>query len=110
MSVWEEVHGFIFNISPVFYSLGPSNRCVLGTSLFARVLNGKEKKSNWHLFFVVDLFENFLGKACIDLCERAEMVSPHFGSCTVAGGYFGSLSEAERYCVGRSRELSKFIK
>lgn len=46
---------------------------------------GKKKKKHWHLFFVVDLFENFLGKACIDLCERAEMVSPHFGSCKWLG-------------------------
>lgn len=31
-----------------------------------------KKKSNWLLVFVVDLFEDFLGKACIDLYERAE--------------------------------------
>lgn len=53
MSVWEEVHGFIFDISPVCYSLGPSNRCVLVTSLFARVLNGKEKKKTTGICFLL---------------------------------------------------------
>lgn len=60
----------------IVYSLGPSNRCVLVTSSFARILIGKEKIATHFCFFVVDLFENFLGKACIDLCERAGTWSP----------------------------------
>lgn len=56
---------------------------------------GKEK-NNWLLFFVVvvvDLFENFLGKACIDLCEGAETWSFFFPSILALAQWLGAILE-----------------